>query len=94
MPKFKLKETTVTVRDEAFVVRELTHAERSQWVKAAQVDQYRGPSLLISLGAVNPRVTEDEADAYPSDVVSELALTIMKLSGLAREGAEKKSDAG
>jgi len=94
MPKFKLKETRVTVRGENFVVRELTHAERGQWVKEAIADQYRGPSLLVSLGAVDPKITEEEANGFPSDVVAELTDTIMRLSGLKAESAEKKSDAG
>lgn len=95
MPKFKLKETTVTARDEAFVVRELTHAERSQWVRDAQTDTMRGPALLISLGTVNPKVTEEEANGYPNDVVEALFNEIMKISGMLRkEGDEKKSNAG
>ncbi len=82
MSRFKLKETDVTVRGEAFVVRELTHAERSQWVKEASADQYRGPALLISLGSVKPKVTEDEAGSFPSDVVETLFQSIMELSGM------------
>lgn len=94
MTRFKLKETTVTVRGESFVVRELTHAERSQWVKEATADQFRGPALLVSLGAVNPKVTEVEANDFPSDVVTEVFNAIMAISGMLRsEGEQKKSDA-
>ncbi len=95
MSRFKLKETTVKVRGESFTVRELTHAERSQWVKDAQADNMRGPALLISLGAVDPKVTADEVDEFPSDVVQDLFTAVMEISGMSRkEDGEKKSNAG
>lgn len=80
--KFKLKEDVVTVRDESIKIRELTHAERLQWVKAATDDRFRGPSLLISLGVIEPKVTEDEAGDWPADVVGVVSDAIMTLSNM------------
>jgi hypothetical protein len=91
MKLFKLKETTVTVRGVSVRVREITHAERLQWVKVAQEDRFRGPALLVSLGALDPTMTEDEAGSAPADVVEELSLAIMKMSGMK---TEKESNAG
>ncbi len=89
--KFKLKESVVTVRDEEIRIRELTHAERLQWVKAATEDRFRGPSLLLSFGVV-PTITEAEADALPADVVTDVSTAIMELSNMAtkKEDPDKK----
>jgi hypothetical protein len=90
MSKFRLKETTVNIRENAIRVRELTHAERLRWVKEAGEDHFRGPGLLVSLGAVNPAFTEEEVGELPADVVTELTTAIMKLSGMS---IEKQPDA-
>ncbi len=90
--KFKLKEDVVTVRDETIRIRELTHAERLQWVKIATDDRFRGPSLLISLGATDPKVTEDEAGTWPADVVTSVSNAIMEISNMStkKEDPDKK----
>lgn len=80
--KFKLKEDVVTVRDETIHIRELTHAERLQWVKFATDDRFRGPSLLVSLGVTEPVTTEDEAGTWPADVVTTVSNAIMALSNM------------
>ncbi len=90
MTRFKLKETTVESRGEKFLVRELTHAERNQWVKDATGDQYRGPATLIAFGAVDPKLTEDEVNGFPGDVVTDLFQAIMKLSGMKTEKDDAK----
>jgi len=79
---FKLKEDVVTVRDESIRIRELTHAKRLEWVKAATEDRFRGPSLLISLGVIEPPTTEDEAGQWPADVVTVVSDAIMALSNM------------
>ncbi len=90
--KFKLKEDVVTVRDEAIRIRELTHAERLQWVKTATEDRFRGPSLLISFGVVEPLTTEAEAGEWPADVVTAVSNAIMELSKMnaKKEDSDKK----
>ena len=94
--KFKLKETTVEVRGESVRVREMTHAERLQWVQVATEDRWAGPALLLSLCILDPKMTEEEAGALPGEVVQVISNAVMKLSGLAvteKEKAEKESDA-
>lgn len=90
--KFKLKEDVVTVRDESIHIRELTHAERLQWVKIATDDRWRGPSLLVSLGVTDPATTEDEAGTWPADVVTAVSNAIMEISNMntKKEDPEKK----
>jgi hypothetical protein len=88
--KFTLKEDVVSVRNESIRIRELTHAERLGWVKAATADRFVGPSLLISLGVVEPKTTEAEAGEWPADVVSAVSDAIMKLSNM----NAKKEDPG
>ncbi len=91
--KFKLKEAVVTVRDDQQVrIRELTHAQRLQWVKAATDDRWRGPTLLLSLGVVEPDCTEEEANEWPADVVTVVSAAIMELSNMnaKKEDADKK----
>ncbi len=80
--KFKLKEGSVTVRDELIKLRELTHAERLRWVKAATEDRFRGPGLLISLGVTDPPTTEEQAGEWPADVVTAVSDAIMALSNM------------
>jgi hypothetical protein len=92
--KFKLKETSVAVRGESVRVRELTHAERLRWVQVATEDRFRGPALLISICALDPKMKEEEVGELPGDVVQLLANEIMKLSGLATgEKVEKEAGA-
>lgn len=88
--KFKLKEATVTVRDETINIRELTHAERLQWIKEATEDRYRGPALLISLGVKG--VSVEEAGTWPADIVTEVSNKIMALSNMnaKKEDPDKK----
>jgi hypothetical protein len=90
--KFKLKEDVVTVRDESIKIRELTHAERLQWVKIATDDRFRGPSLLISLGVTEPKITEDEAGEWPADIVTTVSNAIMEISNMKtkKEDPDKK----
>lgn len=91
--KFKLKEDVVTVRDETIHIRELTHAERLQWVKIATDDRYRGPSLLVSLGVTDPKTTEEDAGTWPADVVTTVSDAVMKLSNMnAKKDAKKEGD--
>jgi hypothetical protein len=96
--RFALKETTVTVRGEELRVREITHAERLQWVRTIQEDKFRGPGLLVSFGALDPKFSEEEAGELPNDVVTALVDKIMEISGLAgkeEEGSKsKQSNAG
>lgn len=94
MTRFKLKETTLEVRDEQFVVRELTHAERTQWLKAARDDQESAPALLLSFGCVKPAQTIESVGEMPGAMVAPLFKAILEISGLTNtEDGEKKSDA-
>jgi hypothetical protein len=97
--RFALKETTVAVRGEELRVREITHAERLQWVRTIQEDKFRAPGLLVSFGTLDPKFTEDEAGELPNDVVTALVDKIMEISGLEKGskkegGKEKQPDAG
>jgi hypothetical protein len=82
----------VKVREETIRIRELTHAERLQWVKEATDDRFRGPSLLISLGVVEPATTEEEAGDWPADVVTTVSDAIMQISNMntKKEDPDKK----
>lgn len=80
--KFKLKETEIMIRNETVRIRELSHAERLQWVKDATKDRFRGPALLISLGSIDPKFDEKTAGELPSDVVSVLSDAILVHSNM------------
>lgn len=94
MSKFKLKETSVEVRGEKVRVRELTHGERLQWIRAVQEDRFRGPALIISLATLEPKMTEEEVSELPADVAQVLAEAAMKISNLIKDEAKKEPDAG
>ena len=93
MSRFKLKETSVEVRDEKIRVRELTHGERLKWIRAVQEDRFRGPALIISLSVIEPKMTEDEVSELPADVVQVLAEASMKISNLLKDDDKKEPDA-
>ncbi len=92
--KFKLKEATVAVREESIRVRELTHGERIKWVKTVGEDQMRGPACIVALGALEPKLTEEEVGELPADVVSAVVEKIMELSGMLRKPDQKEPNAG
>jgi hypothetical protein len=94
--KFMLKEATMEVREQTVRVRELTHSERLQWVRAISEDKFRGPQLLVSLGSLEPKFSEEEAGDLPSDVVQAIVDKVLNLSGLDKKGTtdSKQTDAG
>lgn len=91
MSRFELKTKTVTVRDQNVVVRELTQAERSEFVKQVTDDKFRAPALLVSLASTDPKMTEAEAAEEPAEVITLLASEIMTLSGMDAEEPKKKT---
>ncbi len=91
--KFELKIKKITVREQEFTVRELTHKERTQFVQDATADRYRGPALLCSIGCAEPKATEEEAGEWPADVTQEVASAIMELSGMNSKSKEENKDA-
>lgn len=99
MARFKLKETTLTIRDMEVRVRELTQSERNAFTEAATKDKFLLPATLASLGVTEPKMTVEEWSEEPSAVVEEIVNAVMKLSGMKvvlKEGEvppEKESDA-
>ena len=87
MSLFPLSETSVELRGQVVLVRELTHGERIQFAKTA--DKYSGPALLISIASVNPKISVEMAESLPADVVERLVGAIMTLSGMESEPAKK-----
>lgn len=95
MSKFTLKETTTEIRGVKVSIRELTHKERTNYIKEGEGDKFRLPALLISLGATDPKMTEAEWAEEPAEVLDELSQKIATLSGLGKkEVKQKESDAG
>jgi|SRR5580698_10665422 hypothetical protein len=83
---FKLKETTMTIRDQELRVKELTHAERLQWMQIAQADRLDGPAMLVVLGVISePPLTKEEVQGWPGEVVTEVSAKVMELSGMNRQ---------
>jgi hypothetical protein len=95
MSRFPLKEATLTIRDTEVRVRELTHAQRSEWSAATSVDSRRGAPLIASMGTVDPPMTENEATAEPGEVIGEIVEKIMEISGMRQKkgAAQKEPDA-
>lgn len=90
MSKFPVAEKTINVRGQDYRVRELTHKERTQIMKAVMEDKFRATALFASAGAIEPAFTEEEADSMSSFVVEAVAKEVMKLSGM---DPEENSDA-
>lgn len=82
MSKFALKETMLSIRDAQVRVRELTQGERTRMAEAVTVDKFRGPAMVVSLGCIDPKFTEEEAANESAEVISTISAEIMKLSGM------------
>lgn len=95
MGKFTVKETSINVRGIDVKIRELTHKERTDYIKGAE-DKYSLPSRLVALGAVDPKMSEDDWSEEPAEVLDVLSSKIAELSGLGAKKAttEKEPDAG
>lgn len=96
MIKFSLKETTIKVRDQDVRIRELTHKERTDYIKNGTEDKFRLPAMLASLGVIDPKMTEEEWQEEPADVLDILSQEVAKMSGLGskKDAKQKEPDAG
>jgi hypothetical protein len=92
MSRFALKEATLTIRETEVRVRELTQAERIQFINA---DKYSMPALVASLGTVEPKMTAEQAAEEPAEVIEEIVDKILELSGMRKKkgDAQKEPDA-
>ena len=89
---------TVQLGDGAEItVRELSAGERPTFVKVAETEPARLPILLVRLCCIAPdgsAMFRDEDDAAVAalrpEVIDEIARAVMRVSGLATAGDEKK----
>lgn len=91
MSRFPLKEKTLKIRDMDVRVRELTRGERNQFQAAVAEDRNRGPAIMASLGTIDPKMTEEEANGEPADVIEQIDTVIMELSGM-KVGGKKDAE--
>lgn len=74
-----LREATVTFRDEKYVVRELTFVERLLVAAAMGGDVQKALILQVSLGTVDPKMTEEEVETQPAALIEALLIRIAQL---------------
>lgn len=80
MSKFKLKETSLTIRDTEVRVRELTQKERRELSDRIDADKFMGPAIIAELGVLDPKMTAVEWHDESPEVLQLLTDEIMKLS--------------
>jgi len=90
----RLKTDTVTIRGEAFKIREWTPSERKGFLQKNDADRYMAGVYLAwccTLNDTGGRLFTSEkfiADEEPTELSDELAAAILKLSGSGARSAE------
>jgi hypothetical protein len=90
--RWAFDQAVVEVGKNKLTVRELSDAERAKFATCGKDTEYSKLdllSLLVSLAAVDPPLTQDEARTMPSRLLDAAAARIMELSGLNED--EKKA---
>jgi hypothetical protein len=90
--RWAFEQDVVEVGRNRVTVRELSDAERARFATAGKDPAYSKLellSLLVSLAAVEPTLTQSEAQEMPSRLLDAAAGRIMQLSGLDQD--EKKA---
>jgi len=96
----KLRRETVTIRDEPYLIREWTPAERSEFFKRVKADPTLGSAYIAfrctlkdETGAPLWPKEKDVTDGEVStEVCDEINKAIMKLSGVDLDAAKKDAD--
>lgn len=93
MSKFIFIEKTLTIRDKEVRVRELTHFERIQFASLSQEDRFAGPAMIASFGTVDPKQSQEEWAAEPTEVIDAVVDAILILSKMKKEkGTDKPAE--
>lgn len=82
MSNWTLKETTIPVRGKDVKIRELTHKERTAYIKEGGADKFRLPAMMASLGSLDPKMTEADWTEEPADIIDIVSQAVGELSGL------------
>lgn len=93
MSKFPLRTKVIEVRGQKVTVRELTHAERKEFLEVFKTrDAY---PYLMSKCAVEPTWTEEEVPQESSEIIIAICDAGLELSGLSKQKdqQEKQPDA-
>lgn len=91
-PRWKLKQATVTEGDNSVVVRQLTTAERREFIelgKNADVKPLEKTTKIVEWCTV-PKLSREDIDAMPPELHDAAVEKVMELSGLKMTDAEKK----
>lgn len=79
----KLRENTIQIRGQDFLVRELTGAEAAGVGKLLQTGPHRTDNWITSVACLNPKFKdEEEASLQPSVVCKKVAREALRLSGI------------
>jgi len=84
--KGALRQAYVETDAGAAVVRELTVAERGQYVELAKAAPHRLVTWLVATCLADPELTEDEAASLSPSLLDVLARGALKVSGLVDAG--------
>lgn len=95
--RWKFDTERVETGQNSIEVRELTDAERARFAAycADKANDKLGMlSLLVSIGGVDPKLTQAEACDMPAKLLDKAAQTILRLSGISTSDDDpaKKND--
>lgn len=79
--QFELISEQITVRGQTLTVREMSQKQKAEWVKAVTADRFSAPYVLVSL-TVEPSVTPEQANEWPSLVIEQVVQVARRLSGM------------
>lgn len=87
MSRFELISQTITVRGQTLTIRELSQKQKAEWAKRVVEDRFSAPYVLVSL-VVDPPVTPEEANDWPSQVVEQVCEVARRISGMSDDAGE------
>lgn len=96
MSRWKHKTELVSVGENSQSVRALTQGEKatfantSRKIAAGEMDPGQLPSLVLTMGCVDPRLSGDDVTDMPADLAEDCVNKILELTGM-REKPEKKA---
>lgn len=78
---WKYKTAKVTIDENSITVRALTQAERVKFSQQMKEDKLIAPALIVSMGALDPKLSLEDVGDAPGELVDAAMSKIMELTG-------------
>lgn len=104
MSRWKYRTATVTVDENTVTVRGLTAGERKEFAEASKKSREAKeagtpgaspldvPRLVARCGVIDPKLTDEDIESMPGDLLDAVVLKVLELSGVKTDEAGEKKD--